>query len=80
MIVQNLNMIVSKPIPAGGRGSSASACAGLANQLISCWVYPCIAWIKHCYINCRRPVDWGGGTPRPVLLTGAKKVRSGEPG
>ena len=23
--------------------------------------------------NCRLPVDWGGGTPRPVLLTGVKK-------
>ena len=26
---------------------------------------------------CRRPVDGGGGTPRPVLLTGAKKSHLG---
>ena len=33
--------------PAGGRGASVSACAGLTNQLLSCWVDPRIAWIKH---------------------------------
>ena len=32
---------------AGGRGASVSACAGLTNQLLSCWVDPCIAWKKH---------------------------------
>ena len=31
------------------------------------------AWIKHGHSNCRLPMDGGGGTPRPVLLTGAKK-------
>ena len=27
--------------------------------------------------QCRRPMDGGGGTPRPELLTGGKKVTSG---
>ena len=58
---------------AGGRGASVSACAGLTNQLLSCWVDPRIAWKKHWHSNCRRPVDGGGGTKRPLLLTGAKK-------
>ena len=35
------------PRPAGGRGAGVSACAGLTNQLLSCWVDPRIAWIKH---------------------------------
>ena len=34
-------------LPAGGRGASVSACAGLSNQLLSCWVDPRIAWEKH---------------------------------
>ena len=33
-----------KKLRAGGRGASASACAGLTNQLLSCWVDPRIAW------------------------------------
>ena len=32
---------------AGGRGASVSACAGLTNQLLRCWVDPRIAWKKH---------------------------------
>ena len=60
-------------MPAGGLGASVSACAGLANQLLSCWVDPRIAWIKHWHSNCRQPVDGGGGTPSPVLLT-CKKI------
>ena len=32
------------------------------------------AWKKHWHSNCRLPVVGGGGTPRPVLLTGAKKA------
>ena len=47
--------------------------AGLTNQLLSCWVDRRIAWKKHWHSNCRRPLDGGGGKPRPVLLTGAKK-------
>ena len=35
------------PRLAGGRGASESACAGLTNQLLSCWVDPRIAWKKH---------------------------------
>ena len=50
--------------PAGDRGASVSACADLTNQLQCCWVDPACAWL---------PVDGGGGTPRPVLLTDAKK-------
>ena len=61
------------PSPASGRGASLSACAGLTNQLLSCLVDPRIAWIKHWHRNCRRPVVGCGGTPRPVLLPGAKK-------
>ena len=53
--------------------------AGLTNQLLSCWVDPYIAWKKHWHSNCRRPVDGGGRTPRPVLLTGAKKNPFGVP-
>ena len=61
---------------AGGRVASVSACAGLTNQLLSCWVDPRIAWKKHRHSNCKRPVGGGGGTPRALLLTGAKKVPS----
>ena len=43
--------------PAGGRGASVSAYAGLTNQLLSFLVDPRIAWIKHWHSNCRRPVD-----------------------
>ena len=59
----------------GGRGASVSACAGITNQLLSCWVDSRTAWIKkHWHSNlCRRPVDGGGGTARTVLLTSAKK-------
>ena len=59
-------------MPAGGRGAIVSACADLANQLQCCSVDPACAWKKHWHCNCRLPVDGGGGTPRPVLLTGAK--------
>ena len=51
----------------GGRGASVSACAGLTNQLLSCWVDPRIAWIKHWHSNCRRPVDGGEGIPHHSL-------------
>ena len=33
-------------LPAGGRGASVSACAGLTNQLLSLWVDPSIALDK----------------------------------
>ena len=33
--------------------------------------------VKHWHSNCMRQVDGGGGTPRPVLLTGAKKSHLG---
>ena len=52
---------------AGGRGASVSTCAGLTNQLLSCWVDPRIAWIKHWHSNYRWLLDGGGGTPRYVL-------------
>ena len=32
--------------PAGGQGARVSACAGLTNQLLSCWVDPRIVWKK----------------------------------
>ena len=38
-----LNYIILLII-AFGRGARASACAGLTNQLLSCWVDPLIAW------------------------------------
>ena len=61
-------------MPAGGQGACVSACADLTNQLQCCWVDPAAcAWIKHWHSNCSLPVDGGGGTPRPILLTGAKK-------
>ena len=60
-------------MPAGGQSASVSACADLTNQFQCCWVDPACAWKKHGHTNCRLPVDRGGGTPRPVLLTGAKK-------
>ena len=40
-------LVLSTPKPAGGRGASVSACAGLTNQLVSCWVDPRIAFKKH---------------------------------
>ena len=49
----------------------------LPNQLLSCWVDPCIAWKKHWHSNCSQPVDGGEGTPHPLLLTGAKKSHLG---
>ena len=60
--------------PAGGQGASVSACADLTNQLLlgrSC----IFAWKKHRHSNCRLPVVGDGVTPRPVLLTGEKKVQ-----
>ena len=56
--------------PAGGRGASVSACAGLTNQLLS--------WSSHCLEKTLTAIvgdRWTGvdGIPRPVLLTGAKK-------
>ena len=46
----------------------------ITNQLLSCYV----AWIKHWHSNnCRQPVEVGGETPRPVLLTGAKNSHLG---
>ena len=67
----------NKLLRVGGRGASVSACAGLTNQLLSCWVDPRIAWKKHWHSNCKQPVDGGGGTPRHVLLTCAKKAHLG---
>ena len=78
LILQVYNYTSSSALwRAGGRGASVSACGGLTNPLLSCWVDPRIAWIKHWHRNCRRPVDGGGGTPRPLLLTGAKKSHLG---
>ena len=33
--------------------------------------------VKHSHSNCRRPMDGGEGTPRPILSTGAKKSHLG---
>ena len=64
--------------PASGRGARVSACAGLINQLQSCRFDPRIAClVKHWHSNCRRLVDGGEGTPRHVLLTGAKTSHMG---
>ena len=60
-----------------GRGARVSACAGLINQLQCCQFDSRIACLENPDRNCRRLVDGGGGTPRPVLLTGAKNVPSG---
>ena len=68
---------ISLKQPASGRDASVSACAGLTNQLQSCWVDPRIAWKKHGHSNCKRPGEGGVGIPRPVLLTGVKKFQSG---
>ena len=46
-IIPSNSSIYDSTVPAGGRGASVSACAGLTNQLLSCWVDPSIAWIKH---------------------------------
>ena len=73
----NANYLCQSIETAGGRGATVSACAGLTNQLLSCWVDPRIAWKTHQHSNCRRPVDGGGGTPCPVLLIDAKKSHLG---
>ena len=75
MFLFDVTISILKPV--GGRGASVSACVGLTNQLLSCWVDPRIAWIKHWHSNYRRPVDGGGGTPRSVLLIGAKMSHLG---
>ena len=59
--------------PASGHGARVSACAGLINQLQSCRFDLRIACLENPDSNCRRLVDGGVGTPRPELLTGAKK-------
>ena len=46
IIISN-SSIYGSTVPAGGRGASVSGCAGLTNQLLSSWVDPSIAWIKH---------------------------------
>ena len=66
-------------IPASGRGARVSACAGLINQLQRRWFDSRIACLEKSdtAIACRRLVDGGGGTPRPELLTVAKKFQLG---
>ena len=76
-IIYNFLRFVQNRTAVPKQGASVSACAGLTNQLLSCWVDPRIAWIKHWHSNCRRPVDVSWGTPSPVLLTGAKKSHLG---
>ena len=70
--------IIEKSIkmPTGGRGAIVYACAGLTNQLLSCWVDPGIAWKKHLQQLLATGGRWWG-TPRPVVLTGAKKSHLG---
>ena len=71
---------ICQQLKAGGRGASLSACAGPTNQLLSCWVDPRIAWIKHLHSNCRRPVDGsGGGDTTPCTVNWCKKIPSGVP-
>ena len=60
-----------------GRGARESACEGLINQLQRCRFDPSIA----CLENTDTAIvgDWWTGvrTPRPELLTGAKKIPTG---
>ena len=68
-----LEIFISSPANRWRR-ASVSACEDLTNQLQCCWVDPACAWKNtDTAIACRRPVVGGAGTPRPVLLTGAKK-------
>ena len=65
-------------MPASGRGARVSACAGLINQLQRCQLDSRIACLENSDSNyCRRLVEGGGGTPRPLLLTCAKKSHLG---
>ena len=59
--------------PRHGRSARVSACAGLTNQFLSCWVLSLLG-SKHWYSNCRLPVDGGEGTPRPCTVNWCKKV------
>ena len=66
--------------PASSRGARVSACAGLINQLQRCQFDSRIACLENPDTAIVRDVWSGvGGTPRPVLLTGAKKVPSRVP-
>ena len=61
-----------------GRGATVSACADLTNQLLSCWVDPRMYSEKNtdtAIVGNRWTGFWA--TPRPVLLTGAKKSNLG---
>ena len=61
----------------GNRWARVSACEGLTNQLLSCWVDPRIAWKNTDTAIVFHRWTGGVGTPRPVLLTGAKKSHLG---
>ena len=39
--------MIDGSVAAGGRGARVSACEGLTNQLLSCWVDPRIALKNH---------------------------------
>ena len=47
IFIEEWYVSIGKCQQADGRGASVSACAGLTNQLLSCWVDPRVAWIKH---------------------------------
>ena len=79
----DLRKTLDTVMPAGGRGASVSACAGLTNQLLSCWVDPRIAWIKHSMHTDTAIVGdrWTGvGDTTPCTVNWCKKkVSSGVP-
>ena len=58
---------------AGGRGASVSACTCRSHQSVAMLLgRSCMWWKKLTQQLYRLLVNRGGGTPRPVLLTGAK--------
>ena len=58
---------------AGGRGASVSACADLTNQLLSCGLVLHVLGKNTDTAIAGYRWTGVGRTPRPVLLTGAKK-------
>ena len=71
----------TKPIdignPASGHGARVSAHAGLINQLHVVGSILALHAQKTLTQELKATGGWGWGTPRPVLLTGAKKSHLG---